>query len=184
MPEPSSPTPSTAASPSGPTTAATGRAELRRFFLRFGLAFVLLEAFVYVVLWHPRVFTPYGALNAHLAAIVLAPFLDAHAMGAHLISPAFSLVVRPGCDGYQASAVLLAGVLAFPASRRSKWIGALLGVGALMALNLLRVAALLWTGVHHGEHFELVHIQVLPALFVLASLALLLGWAHWARDRA
>lgn len=166
----------------GRAAPASDRARLRTFFLRFALGFVLLEAFVYVVLWHERWFTPYGALNARVVAAFLRPFLEVEAMGEHLVSPTFSIAVRPGCDGYQASAVLLAGVLAFPASQKRKWLGAALGVAALLALNLLRLAALLWTGVHHPEHFELMHITVLPGLFVGVSLFLLLAWAHWARD--
>jgi exosortase/archaeosortase family protein len=174
----------TAASSERPATGATGNVSLRAFFLRFALAFMVLEAFVYLVLWHARWFTPYAELNAWLTAVLVRPWMEVRAVGAYLVSPAFSILVRPGCDGYQASAVLVAGVLAMPASSKQKWIGVALGVGALMALNLLRLAVLLWTGIHHGEHFEVVHIQVLPGLFAAASLFLLLGWAHWARRPA
>ena len=153
------------------------------FALRFGLAFLLLEAFVYLVLWHPSWFTPYAEINARLTALLLAPFVEGLiAQGAYLASPEFTMLVRPGCDGYQACAVVLAGVWAFPAPRSRKWIGAVVGVAAMLALNPLRLAALLWTGIHHRAQFELMHIQVLPGLFVGAALFLLLGWAVWARS--
>lgn len=162
---------------------ATGQGSLRAFVLRFALAFVLLEAFVYLVLWHPFWFTPYAELNARLTAVLFSPFLEGlNARGAHLASPGFSMLVRPGCDGFQASAVLLAGVWAFPAPRSRKWIGAVGGVAAMLALNLLRLGGLLWTGIHHRAQFELMHIQILPGLFVGAALFLLLGWALWARS--
>ena len=161
---------------------AVGATELRRFALRFALGFVVLEAFVYVVLWYPTCFAPYAEWNARLVALLLTPFFDAlQANGAYLATPAYTLQVRPGCDGYQAAAVLLAGVLAFPAPRARKWIGAVGGVTALLILNLLRIAALLWTGVHHPDQFELMHVQVLPGIFVAAALSLLFSWALWAR---
>lgn len=156
---------------------------VRTFVLRFVLVFVALEAFVRVALWYQPWFAPYAELNARLTAFLLQPFLDeASASGAFLTAPGFSILVRPGCDAYQASAVLLAGITAFPAPRARKFYGALAGVAALLFLNLLRLAALLWTGIHHREHFELMHIEVLPALFVGVSLVLLLGWAVWAQE--
>lgn len=157
-------------------------ASVRAFVLRFALAFVLLEALVYLVLWSAPVFEPYAALNARLTAVLLGPFLEGtQAHGAVLSAPAYSIQVRPGCDGYQASAVLLAGILAFPAPRARKWIGATLGIALLLLLNLLRLAALLWTGVHHAALFQRMHLEILPAVFVGAALFLLLGWALWAR---
>jgi len=155
---------------------------VRSFALRFALAFVLLEALVYLVLWSGPLFDPYAALNARWTTALLAPFLDgARAEGAYLVTPTFSMQVRPGCDGFQASAVLLAGIVAFPATMRRKWIGALLGIGALLVLNLARLGVLLWTGVHARGSFQSMHLEILPAVFVGVALFLLLGWAVWAR---
>jgi exosortase/archaeosortase family protein len=112
----------------------------------------------------------------------MSPILEgAHAAGSYLSTSRFSILVRPGCDAYQASAVLLAGVAAFPARTRHKLIGAAVGTAALMVLNFLRLGALLWTGENHPEQFERMHIQVLPIVFVAAALGLLLSWALWAR---
>jgi len=150
--------------------------------LRFVLAFALLEALVYLVLWYAPFFEPYAALNARLTAALLRPFLEgAQAHDGYLMAPAFSLQVRPGCDSYQASAVLFAGIVAFPASLARKLIGAAVGATCLLILNLLRLAALLWTGVHHGALFERMHLEILPAVFVGVALFLLLAWTLWAR---
>lgn len=161
---------------------AAGRLSVRAFVLRFALAFALLEALVYLVLWSGPFFDPYAALNARWTAALLRPFLEGvQAQGGYLISPAFSLQVRPGCDSYQASAVLFAGIVAFPAPLARKLIGAAVGGACLLILNLLRLAALLWTGIHHGAQFERMHLEILPAVFVGAALFLLLSWAMWAR---
>ena len=158
---------------------------LRGFVLRFALAFVVLEALVYLVLWYAPFFAPYAEWNARMTAALLHPFLDGtRAEGGYLMAPTFSLQVRPGCDSYQAIAVLLAGIVAFPATLGRKLLGAGLGIAALLALNLLRLAALLWTGVYHGNLFQRMHLEILPALFVGAALCLLLAWASWARSAA
>ena len=156
---------------------------LRGFVLRFALVFAVLEALVYLVLWYSPFFAPYAEWNARMTAVLLNPFLEGtRAQGGYLIAPTFSMQVRPGCDSYQASAVLLAGIVAFPAPLARKLLGAGLGLAILLALNLLRLAALLWTGVHQRALFQSMHIEILPAVFVGAALCLLLTWATWARS--
>jgi len=157
---------------------------VRGFLLRFALLFAVLEAAVLLVFYRERWFEPYAALNARLAAWLLGPFLEgAFAAGSVLVSPTYTVHVRPGCDAYQAIVVLLSGVVAFPAARGRKWAGAALGLPVLLALNPPRLAALLWTGAHHPENFDLMHLSVLPALYVAAALGLWLCWALWARRR-
>jgi exosortase/archaeosortase family protein len=155
---------------------------VRAFVLRFVAAFLVLEAFVYWVLWSEVLFAPYAELNARWSAVILGPFLEgAWAQDGYLMTPAFSIQVRPGCDSYQASAVLLAGIVAFPAPLARKLIGATVGSACLLVLNLLRLAMLQWTGSRHRALFESMHLEILPAAFVGAALFLLLSWALWAR---
>lgn len=157
---------------------------VRGFVLRFLATFAVLETLVYLVLWRDAWFAPYAAANARGAAVLLTPFLDGvAAAGGVLASPEFSIQVRPGCDAYQAGAVLLAGVVAFPASPGQRLVGAILGSFCLQGLNLVRLAALLWTGIHRRTLFERMHLEILPLVFVAASLGLLFGWALWVRRR-
>ncbi|HEX6883370.1 MAG TPA: hypothetical protein VF530_08310 [Planctomycetota bacterium] len=158
---------------------------VRAFVLRFLLAFAGLEVLVYLVLWQDRWFAPYAAVNARVTALLLAPFLDGvAAAGGLLTSPTFSVQVRPGCDAYQAGAVLLAGVLAFPATTAQRLWGATVGLASLQILNLLRLAVLLRAGQHDHALFERMHLEILPLVFVAAALGLLFGWCLWTRRRA
>ena len=162
-----------------PTPRAT---PVRAFVLRFVGVVAVLEAIVLLVLQHDPVFEPYAVWNARLTAVLLGPLLDgAQAMGGSLFAPGFSISIRPGCDAYEACAVLVAGIVAFPAPAGRKWVGVLVGVACLLVVNLLRLAALLWTGVHHPDLFEAMHLEILPVLLVAVSLGLLIGWALWAR---
>jgi len=158
---------------------------VRGFVLRFLVVFAGLEALVYLVLWQDRWFAPYATVNARATALLLAPFLDGvAATGGLLTSPGFSVQVRPGCDAYQAGAVLLAGVLAFPATTVQRLWGAAVGLASLQLLNLLRLGVLLLAGQRDHALFERMHLQILPLLFVAAALALLFGWCLWTRRRA
>jgi len=159
-----------------------GSGSVRSFVLRFALAFVALELLVFLVLWHPTLFQPYAELNASGTAALFAPWIDGiRGMGNYLVSPGFSILVKPGCDAYQPAAVLVAGVVAFPASRGRKWLGAVAGVGILLALNVLRLGALMWTGLHHRDSFDSMHLEVLPGVYLLVALGLWLAWSWWAR---
>jgi exosortase H (IPTLxxWG-CTERM-specific) len=163
----------------------SGPLSVRAFVLRFVGVFLVFEALVYGLLWREAWFEPYARWNAQGAAWLLRPLLEGvRADGGLLSSTGFTIRVRPGCDAYQASAVLLAGVVAFPASLKRRLMGAGLGLASLLALNLVRLAALQWTGVHHPDHFESMHLAWLPALYVTAALTLLFAWALWARGRA
>ena len=158
---------------------------VRGFVLRFLAVFALLEALVTLVLWKEAWFAPYAAANARAAAALLAPFLDGvGAADGFLFSPEYSIQVRPGCDAYQAGAVLLAGIVAFPSPLRRKLLGAGIGLVSLQTLNLARLAALLLTGIHRPAYFDRMHLEVLPLVFVAAALGLFFGWALWTRRRA
>lgn len=156
----------------------------RAFLLRFALAFGLLEAVVYGLLWREAWFAPYARWNAAWTAGLLGPWIEGlRASESFLMLPGGSIVVKPGCDAYQASAVLLAGILAFPASWRQRLLGAIAGVAVLSFLNLLRLGAILLVLVHRPELFDRMHVEVLPGVFVLAALGLWLGWILWVRPR-
>ncbi len=153
--------------------------------LRFALFFLIFEAAIFLVLWREPIFRPYAGFNAKLAAAVLSPFVDGTtAQSGFLSAPGFAIQVRPGCDAYQASAVLLAGIAAFPASARKKLAGALVGVAALCLLNVVRLAAILLTGIHRPALFDAMHLEIMPGVFMVSALVLWLAWAQWTRARA
>lgn len=104
---------------------------------------------------------------AHLIDVVY-PQDHVLASGPSLLSQRVRLNVLRGCEGTEAMFLLIAAVLAFPASRRSK-IKALL-VGCLIAYcaNQLRILAL-YAVARDGRHwFELVHGYLAPGLMVLS----------------
>jgi exosortase/archaeosortase family protein len=152
------------------------------FLLRFALAFALLEVLIFAFLWKDPVFLPYARVNARLTAALLSPWVEGIvASGASLAAPGNAILVRPGCDSFQASAVLLAGIAAFPAPLQKKLAGAGIGLVLLLGLNLLRLGAILLTGIHRPELFDAMHLEILPGVFMVSALTLWMAWALWAR---
>lgn len=110
---------------------------------------------------------------------------DTQVVGSAIATTDFSVDVKNGCDGLEAIAILVAGILIFPAPFRLKVPGLLWGVGILMALNLLRIAALYLVGLNFSkEVFEIVHIQGGFIIFTLISVILLFVWINWATKRS
>ena len=78
----------------------------------------------------------------------------------------------------QATLVLLAAILAFPAPWRHKAIGLVIGVVAVQALNIIRVISLFYLGQWSMLAFEWAHLYLWQALIMLD---VLIVWLIWIR---
>jgi exosortase/archaeosortase family protein len=91
--------------------------------------------------------------------------------------------VRRGCDGIQAMGILAIAISLLPGNPRRKLLGIVAGVGMLLAINLVRLVSLFWTGVHHPQLFQVMHVHVWPALLVTCAVLHVIVWSHWATQR-
>ncbi|MBK9249000.1 MAG: hypothetical protein IPM69_13020 [Ignavibacteria bacterium] len=55
-------------------------------------------------------------------------------------------------------------------------IGALSGVLILFGINIIRLITLFLTGTYKSEYFELMHIEIWQALFIILALMLFVVW--------
>jgi exosortase H (IPTLxxWG-CTERM-specific) len=90
----------------------------------------------------------------------------------------FGVSIEAGCNGVEATIVLLAAILAFPASWRYKAIGFVAGVVAVQGLNIVRVISLFYLGQWNLKVFEWAHLYVWQALIMLDVLIVFLVWIH------
>ena len=150
-----------------------------RFVLVFGL---LLGAFYALVLfpWADRLLYEYLRANAWMANVIL------RGLGAHtqvsdvtIRSGDFAISVRRGCDALEPAWFFSAAVLAFPVRWRCKPRGLLLGVTAILLLNLVRIVSLFFIGRHLPKFFPAAHLEFWPVAFILVALAL---WIVWIRS--
>ncbi len=90
----------------------------------------------------------------------------------------FAVSIEAGCNGVEATIVLLAAILAYPAPWRHKAIGLVLGIVAVQLLNVVRVISLFYIGQWNRDAFEWAHLYVWQALIMLD---VLIVWLIWVR---
>ncbi len=90
----------------------------------------------------------------------------------------FAVSIEAGCNGVEATIVLLAAMLAFPAPWKNKFYGLLAGTIAVQGLNIVRVISLFYLGQWNRTWFEWAHLYVWQALIMLDVLVV---WLVWVR---
>ena len=90
----------------------------------------------------------------------------------------FALSVRSGCNGVEAAMILIAAMLAFPASWKHRAIGIIAGLFAVQLLNIVRVISLFYLGQWNMTVFDWAHSYLWPALIMLD---VLIVWMIWIR---
>jgi exosortase family protein XrtM len=132
---------------------------------------------------HSGAFRLYLNANAWICAMLLRVMgAEASAQQAVIKSPEFALEIGVGCDALQSIGILAAAILAFPATLRAKLFGLGVGASIQLALNVLRILALYYAGVHLPSAFTPLHHTVLPTFFILVGLLTWLIWARWIGD--
>ena len=147
----------------------------------------LITAFFIILTWKPIIqFVDLGAGLAKLAAWMSYGILwvlgkpigfDIHIMGTIMGSGKFEVDVAPACSGAVPTSIYLAAVFAYPAGWKPKLIGAVIGIGVIHLVNLVRVSALFLIGLYYHQFFHDTHVYVAQALVVCVAVAL---WLYWA----
>ena len=88
----------------------------------------------------------------------------------------FAMRVDNDCNGLWAHLILLAGMLAYPATWRRRSIGILLTQPVLFGLNIIRLVSLFFVGIYLPGAFRTVHVYVWQFLIIGLAVALLLVW--------
>ena len=90
----------------------------------------------------------------------------------------FAVSIEAGCNGVEATIVLIAAILAFPASWPRKLAGLAAGIAAVQGLNVVRVISLFYLGQWSFQVFEWAHLYLWQALIMLDVLVVLLIWVR------
>jgi len=125
---------------------------------------------------------PFTGLIAQLSAAVLQSVdSTVHAEGIVLSNSqtGAAVSIQPGCNGVEAMLVVLAAILATPATWRQKLWGIGLGFLAIQALNLLRIISLFYLLQWNPLWFEWAHLYLWQALIMLDGLVVYLLWVRW-----
>ncbi len=90
----------------------------------------------------------------------------------------FAVSIESGCNGVEATIVLVAAILAFPAPWKHRLMGLVAGIFAVQGLNIIRVISLFYLGQWNLDVFEWAHLYVWQALIMLD---VLIVWLVWVR---
>ena len=148
---------------------------------RFALLFVLILVVLFTLeLWQPvqyHVVQPFTRGLATLSAALVTPFDDSVTAQGRVLQfedSGFGVSIESGCNGVEAMIVLLAAVLAYPASWRARGLALVAGFFAIQVLNLARIISLLYLGNWNTEVFTWVHLYLWPVLIMLDVLVVFL----------
>jgi len=152
-----------------------------RFVLVFGVLVLVINVLLLARVRESPVVMRVLAWNAEATGVVLRLCgEEAVVHDRSVIGGRYALEVAHGCDAVQPTALFLSAVVATPVLWRRRLAGLAVGVAVLITANLIRIISLYYVGVYIPHHFELVHVEVWGAAFILLSIVLWLAWAFWA----
>jgi exosortase H (IPTLxxWG-CTERM-specific) len=153
--------------------------------VRFFIWFLILQAGLFgleLTPWAQKWFVvPWTDTLAAISAGIVKVF-DPHVVSQGKVlqntTNGFAVSIEAGCNGVEATIVLIAAILAFPASWKRKLIGLAAGIVAVQGLNIARVISLFYLGQWNFNAFEWAHLYVWQALIMLD---VLIVWLLWVR---
>ena len=132
------------------------------------------------------VIQPFTAMLANVSTAVIVPF-DATVIAEGRIlrdaTTGFAVSIEAGCNGVEAGIVLIAGIVAFPASLQPKVIAILAGFVFVQALNIVRIISLFYLGQWNYTVFEWFHLYLWPVLIMLDVLVVFAVYLQWLGKR-
>ncbi len=158
--------------------------------LRFFIVFLLIQGILFAAeLLQPvqqHLIIPFTTLIAHISAWLVQRFdssVIAHGVIIQNGDNGFAVSIQAGCNGVEASIVLIAAMLAFPAPWKHRLIGITLGFLSVQAMNLLRIISLFYIGQWDKTAFEWAHLYIWQALIMLDVLIVFLVWLRFLPAR-
>ena len=96
-----------------------------------------------------------------------------------LVKAGGGVEIANGCNAIEASILLAAAILAFPARPGRRVVGAVLGILMLQGVNLVRIISLLYLSRYAPSWFDFFHLYLWDALIMLDGLLIFLVWHRW-----
>lgn len=155
---------------------------MRRFALVFVAVLVTLFSIEMLNPVQEHVVVPFTGLLAKLSAALVSPFDDtviAYGKILQFRDTGFAVSIEAGCNGVEASIVLIAAVLAFPAGWKARLAAIALGFLTIQALNILRIITLFYLGNWDVDIFSWVHLYLWPALIMLDVLVVFILYLRY-----
>ncbi len=129
-----------------------------------------------------------NGIYTHWIVIVSAKIIGAMGIpcehqGSIIRISSMAMDIKFGCNGLEAVLIYSVAVIAFPSSWRKKIVGIIAGFVTIQAVNLLRIAALAYSGIHFRTLFEYVHIYVAQGIMIAIALGVFFVYMDYANRK-
>ena len=155
---------------------------MKRFIVVFVLVLVTLFTLEMLTPVQQHVIIPFTGLLAQISAAIVLPFdssVVAYGKILQFGDSGFAVSIEAGCNGVEATIVLIAAVVAFPGSWRSRSLAIGLGFLAVQAMNIVRIISLFYLGNWNLDVFTWVHLYLWPVLIMLDVLIVFILYLRW-----
>jgi exosortase H (IPTLxxWG-CTERM-specific) len=129
-----------------------------------------------------HVIVPFTSWLASISAALISPFDDtvvAYGKVLQFQDTGFAVSIEAGCNGVEATIVLIAAVLAFPATWRQRIAAIGIGFLAVQVMNIARIISLFYLGNWDLDIFSWVHLYLWPTLIMLDVLVVFILYLRY-----
>lgn len=159
---------------------------MHRFIVVFLVVLVTLFTIEMLNPVQAHVIVPFTSWLASVSAALITPFDDtvvAYGKVLQFQDTGFAVSIEAGCNGVEATIVLIAAVVAFPATWRQRLAAIGLGFLAVQAMNILRIISLFYLGDWDLDIFGWVHLYLWPTLIMLDVLVVFIVYLRYLAQR-
>jgi exosortase H (IPTLxxWG-CTERM-specific) len=153
------------------------------FLVKFSALLLVFYIAVALAPVDAHVIVPFTRAITSVSGAVLNVIGQHVAVSGTIISGAFAVDIRNGCNGIEAVVFVCAAMFAFDAPLRSRILGVLAAASILEALNIVRIVSLYLIGLRRPEIFETAHLAIWQTLMFAAAVFLFLIWTSRVAPR-
>jgi exosortase H (IPTLxxWG-CTERM-specific) len=161
--------------------------DVLRFISIFLLILIGLFTLEMLAPVHAGVIIPFTNMLAWISASLIVPFDDAVIFHGRVLQDAgsgFAVSIESGCNGVEATIVLIAAVVAFPAPWRYRLVAIALGFIAIQVMNIGRIVSLFYLGQWNLDAFTWIHLYLWPVLIMLDVLIVFMLYLRYLSNAA
>jgi exosortase H (IPTLxxWG-CTERM-specific) len=155
---------------------------LKRFVITFAIVLVALFSLEMLNPVQEHLVVPFTTMLAKISAALISPFdngVIAYGKVLQFKDTGFAVSIEAGCNGVEATIVLIAAVVAYPASWKARISAIALGFLAIQVLNIARIISLFYLGDWDIDIFSWVHLYLWPSLIMLDVLVVFIVYLRY-----
>jgi exosortase H (IPTLxxWG-CTERM-specific) len=155
---------------------------LKRFVITFAIVLVALFSLEMLNPVQEHLVVPFTTMLAKISAALISPFdngVIAYGKVLQFKDTGFAVSIEAGCNGVEATIVLIAAVVAYPASWKARISAIALGFLAIQILNIARIISLFYLGDWDIDIFSWVHLYLWPSLIMLDVLVVFIVYLRY-----